>query len=394
MAVSGQRTTENVAAVQRAIAIDKEILLLEPDAAPLTVLTKRFDEGGNVRSVGDFEFSWVEDEGEVRFDAVNKGPGYTSGETAIETDTGGVFYAAALVRVPRTGEIMYVEKVETNKITVKRGFAGTTAAALEDNDPLFVIGAVAEEGDTSFAARSANPTKVTNYTQIWRTSIDESESMLSSDNQTTPHDWVFQHKKKMIEHLKDLEHAALFGSKGKTTGTNGRRVSTSGGALSFLTANNQDMGGTMTEAELESWVRSITRYGSKTKTVLAARLPLSVINAFATGKLSTIQADKDTTYGLAIKQYVSPHGTINLISHPLLEGAVWGGYMIALDMGQAAPGFHPLGGSNAPHGSRDTKVLTNRQAPDADKQLDEILTEGGFSFKQPKTGGVATGITG
>jgi hypothetical protein len=181
---------------------------------------------------------------------------------------------------------MYVEKVETNKITVKRGFAGTTAAALEDNDPLFVIGAVAEEGDTSFAARSANPTKVTNYTQIWRTSIDESESMLSSDNQTTPHDWVYQHKKKMIEHLKDLEHAALFGSKGKTTGTNGRRVSTSGGALSFLTANNQDMGGTMTEAELESWVRSITRYGSKTKTVLAARLPLSVINAFATGKLS------------------------------------------------------------------------------------------------------------
>lgn len=394
MSVAGQRTTENVAAVQRAIAVDKEIVLLEPDAAPLTVLTKRWEEGGNVRPVGDFEFSWVEDEGEVRFDAVNKVGGYTAEETEIETDTGTVFYKAALVKVPRTGEIMRVTSIATNKLTVTRGYAGTTAAALLDDDQLFVIGAVAEEGDTSFEARSANPTKITNYTEIFRRSIEESGSMLSSDNLTTPHDWVHQHKKAMIEHLKDIEHAALFGSKGKATGANGRRVSTSGGAIYYLTANNQDMGGTMTESELESWVRSITRFGSKTKTVLASRLALSVINGFATSKISTVQADNDTTYGLAIRQYVSPHGTINLIAHPLLEGTVWGGYMIALDMGKAAPGYHPLGGPNAPGPVRDTKVLRNRQANDADEQKDEILTECGFSFKQIKTGGVATGITG
>lgn len=388
---SGQRNVADLAAVQRAIALDKEITLLEPDAAPLTVLTRRWEEGGNIKSVGDFEFSWVEDEGEVRFDAVNHGGGYTAEETSIVVDTGEVFYAAALVRVPRTGEIFRVTSVSTNTLTVVRGYAGTTAAALNDDDPLFVIGAVAEEGDTSFAARSKSPTKITNYTQIFRTSIEESGSAISSDNMTTPHDWVYQHKKKNIEHKKDIEHAGLFGSKGSTTGANSKRISTTGGALYHLTANNQDMGGTMTEGEFESWVRSITRYGTK-KVVLSARLPLSVVNNFAVGRLQTIQSDKDETYGLAIKEYVSPHGTIKFISHPLLEGAVWGGYMIALDMDKAAPGYHPLGGGEGP--TRDTKLLPNRQAPDRDGQLDEILTEAGFSFKQIKKSGVATGITG
>jgi hypothetical protein len=387
----GQRAVADLATVQRAIALDKEILLLEPDAAPLTVLTKRWEEGGNVRTVGDYEFSWVEDEGEVRFDAVNHGGGYTEGETSVAVDNGEVFYTAALVRVPRTGEIFRVSSVSTNTLTVVRGYAGTTAAALNDDDPLFVIGAVAEEGDTSFASRTKSPTKITNYTQIFRRSIEESGSAISSENMTTPHDWVYQHKKSMIEHLKDIEFAGLFGSKGSTTGSNSRRITTTGGALSFLTANNQDMGGTMTEAEFESWVRSITRYGTK-KVVLASRLALSVVNNFAVGRLQTIQADKDTTYGLAIKEYVSPHGTVKFISHPLLEGAVWGGYMIALDMDKAAPGYHPLGGGEGP--VRDTRVLKNRQAPDADAQKDEVLTECGFSFKQIKKGGVATGITG
>lgn len=391
--IAGQRQTNDVAPFQRAIDIQKEILLLEPESAPLTVLTKRWDNAGNVKPCDDYEYSWVEDERDVRFDAVNKGAGYNNAATEIDVDTGEVFYGAALVRVPRTGEIMYVSSVATNTLTVKRGQAGTTAAALVDNDPLFVIGAVAEEGDRSFQARSKNPTKITNFTQIFRTSIEASGSALSSSNMTEPHQWVHDHKKKMIEHRLDIEHAGLFGSKGETTGPNGGRLTTSAGALAFLTENNQDAGGTLTEAEWESWVRALCRYGNK-KTVLCSALVLSVVNNFAVGRLQTIQADKDTTYGLAITKYICAHGEINLVKHNLLEGAVWGGYAIALDMGKAAPGYRYLGGKNAPKGPRDTKVLTGRAENDRDGEKDEILTECGFEFKQVKTGGVLTGVTG
>lgn len=391
--ITGQRQTGNVASEQRVIDIAKPILLLEPDAAPLTVITKSIQNGGNVSSCDDYKYSWEEDERDVRFDAVNEGAGFTSGETTIKVDTSEIFYASSLVKVPRTGEMLFVKEVESGKIKVTRGFAGTSAAALVDNDPLFVVGAVAEEGSLSFAARSKNPVKIDNYTEIFKTSIEASGSWLSSANQTTPHDWVHQHKKKNIEHLLDIEHAALFGSPSTQTGAGGGRLSTTGGALYFLKENNQDAGGTLTEAEWESFVRSVCRYGNK-KTAFVSALVLSVINNFAVGRLQTIQADNDRTYGLSIMEYVCAHGTIKLIKHNLLEGATWGGYAVVCDMQKAAPGYRYLGGKDAPKGGRDTKLFANRQENDRDGQKDEIISECGFQFQQVKTGGVLTGVTG
>jgi hypothetical protein len=393
--ITGQAQVSDLSSTQRAIALDKDILLLEPQAAPLTVFTKSIEGGGNVRPTEDPEFKWVEDEADIRWDAVNKIGGYEAEDTSIVVDTGEVFYKNALVRVPRTGEIFFIKKIETNTLAeVTRGYAGTTAAALLDDDPLFVVGIVAEEGDTSFEARRKAPSTIANYTEITRTSIEESGTAMSSGNLTNPHAWIYEHKKRNIEHLKTIEHKGLFGSKASTTGPNGGTLRTTNGLLAYLTSNNQDMGGTMTETELSSWVRSLTRYGSDTKTVFCSRLALDVISNYAVGRLQGIQSDRDTVYGVKITRYITPNGELKLVPHPLLEGAVWGGYMIAVDFGKAAPQYRYLGGANAPGGSRDTRLLTNRQANDRDGQLDEVLTECGFQVPQPKTGGVATGITG
>lgn len=387
--INGQRTTENVASVQRAIAIDKQILELDPSATPFTVITGRL----NKRPVGDPEFSWVESEKEARFDSVNKSGGYTNSETEMVVTTEELYKPNQLVAVPRTGEILRVIEVKgTSKVKFERGAAGTTAAALTEKDPLFIIARVAEEGALSFEATTVNPTKISNNTQIFRTSIEESGTAGSSENQTEPHDWVWQHKQKMREHMISRETAALFGHKGKVNGAGGKPIRTSGGLLSFYTANNQDMGGTMTEAEFGSWVRMLTVHGSE-KTVFASPLALEVVNNYGVGKLSLVQADNDRTYGLNISRYVGAGGSIiNFVQHPLLEGAIWGGMMIAVDFKQATPAIRTLGGG--PFGSRDTKVLTNRQEADRDGQKDEILTEEGYQFPQVKTGGVATGITG
>lgn len=393
--ISGQSQVSNLTSTQRSIALDKDILLLEPENAPLTVFTKSIENGGNVRSTTDPEFKWVEDERDVRWDSVNHSGGYTESEEELIVTTQEVFYPNALIRVPRTAEIMFVtELVSTNKIKVKRGYAGTTKSALLEHDPLFVVGVVAEEGQTSFTARRKAPTTITNLTEITRTSVEESGSAMSSGNMTEPHAWIHQHRKANTEHLLSLEFKGLFGSKSTQTGPGGKELRTTAGALSFLTSNNQDMGGTMTEAELGSWIRSITRYGGSTKTVFCSPLALDVINNYALGRLQGIQSDQDKVAGVAITKYITAQGELKLVKHNLLEGAVWGGYMIAVDFGKAAPNYRYLGDGNAPGGSRDTKLLKNRQSNDADGQKDEILTECGFQFPQPKTGGVATGITG
>lgn len=391
--ILGQRRVGNVAAEQRYIEIDKEILQLDPAATPFTALTKKMQEGGNVRGTGDVEYKWMEEERDQRFDAINKAEGYTSESTELVVDTESLFAVGQLVTVPRTGEIMYVSSLPgSSKIKVTRGYSGTTKAALVDNDPLYILSRVAEEGDTSFAARSNNPAPKTNLTQIFRTSIEATGSWMSSQNMTSPHDWVFQHRVKNREHLIDIENAALFGHKGEATGPNGKPIRTTGGATAFLTQNNQDAGGTLTEAELSSWLRSLTKHGRR-KVVFASPLVLDVINNYAVGKLQVVQSENptDATYGIEVTKYVTANGRINLIRHELLEGTVWGGMAIAVDYDRAAPGWRYLTGG--PGGSRDTKLLTNRQESDRDGQKDEILTEGGFTFPLVSTGGILTGVT-
>lgn len=386
--VTGGRRTDSVASDQRYIDIAKPILLLEPDAAPLTVITKSLSS----KPAGDPKFKWVEDERDVRFDQINNGAGYTNAATELVVDTGELFYVGALVVVPRTNEIIRIKKVEGNTLKeVTRGYSGSTAAALVDNDPLYIMGVAAEENTTSFAARSFNPVTKENLTQVFKTSVQASGTWLSSSNQTTPHDWVHQHKKANIEHLVSMESAFLFGKAKEETGPEGGKLRTTGGVLSFLTANNQSAGGELTEKEWEEFVRTICRYGNK-KTVFCSALVLSVINNFAVGRLQSIQADRDTTYGVSVMEYICAHGTVKLVKHNLLEGATWGGYAIALDYTDNPPEYRPLDG-DGPGGSRDTHLKPNIQSPELDGQKDEILTEAGIAVKQIKRGGVLTGVT-
>lgn len=386
--VTGGRRTDSVASDQRYIDIAKPILLLEPDAAPLTVITKSLSS----KPAGDPKFKWVEDERDVRFDQINNGAGYTNAATELVVDTGELFYVGALVVVPRTNEIIRIKKVEGNTLKeVTRGYSGSTAAALVDNDPLYIMGVAAEENTNSFAARSFNPVTKENLTQVFKTSVQASGTWLSSSNQTTPHDWVHQHKKANIEHLVSMESAFLFGKAKEETGPEGGKLRTTGGVLSFLTANNQSAGGELTEKEWEEFVRTICRYGNK-KTVFCSALVLSVINNFAVGRLQSIQADRDTTYGVSVMEYICAHGTVKLVKHNLLEGATWGGYAIALDYTDNPPEYRPLDG-DGPGGSRDTHLKPNIQSPELDGQKDEILTEAGIAVKQIKRGGVLTGVT-
>lgn len=390
--VTGQRTTASPNSEQLVIDQHPKLLLLEPDAAPLTVISKRMASEGSTTPAKASTFHWDEDELETRFDAINNGAGYTDSDVSVVVDTGGIFYQDSIITIPRTGELLYVSAVSTNTLTVIRGFAGSTAAAILDDDPVFVVGSVVEEGVGAPTARSGNPTQRTNYTEITKTAVSASGSLISTSNVTQPHDWPYQHKKKFIEHLKTLEYKAIHGVPSNGTGPTGQPLRTTGGLLHFLTQNRQDAGGTLTETEWETWIRTMSRYSGGTKTVFCSPLVVSVLNNFSIGRLHTQVGD--TTYGVKVMQLISAHGTTNLVEHKLLEGAVWGGYAIAVDFKVADFAYKPLGGSDAPGPVRDTKLFTNQQAPDVDGQIDQWLTECGWMISQPKAHAVLTGVTG
>lgn len=382
--ITGARTTGNIAASIRKVDMRETVLELEPNVAPLTVLSSKLGSDNTYNP----EFSWTEDDLEPRFDLVNNGAGYNSSATSIVVDNGAYFAQHDSVKVTRTGEIFRVTAVSTNTLTVVRGIGGG-AAAIVDNDELLIVGSSQPEGDTSRPARSSNPTKVTNYTEITRTPFHATETLIHSDTITRPKDFDRQAFHAGVEHKKSLEYKWFHGKPSEDlTGSTPRR--TTGGVFHYIQTNRTDVGGTMTEAEFFSTFSAGFRYsnGNRIKVAFASRLAVDVLNGYPKAKLEVVDQSADT-YGLSIMRYRSPHGTLNVITHNLLEGTVYGGYIVVLDMDLVKK--RPLGNSE---GSRDTHIARDRQANDEDARKHEYITEAGLEFGIEKRHFIVSNITG
>ncbi len=382
--ILGARLTDNVTQSIRKVDMVPTIKELEPSATPLTVLTTRMPSA----PTGNPEFSWVEDDLPPRFDAINNGAGYNSSATSVVVDNGAYFAADELWKVTRTAEVVRVTAVSTNTLTIVRGIGGGAAAIL-DNDELMIVGTASAENALSREARSDNPVKITNYTQIFRDSIEASETWRGSETFTSPDDWTRTVAKTMIVHKLKLENTYWHGKPSEDT--TGAPLRTTGGAFHFIQTNRTDMGGTMTEAEFFGGFSNAFRYGNQNaKMAFASRLAVDVVNGFPRGKLEVVQGDNDATYGLSIMKFRSPHGTLNFVTHNMFEGAVFGGYIAVLDLSQLRK--RPMRAHGG--GTRDTHTNEHIETPGQDGRKDEILTETGLEFGLEKTHALMTGITG
>lgn len=376
--VVGARLTDNVEQAIRKIDMVPTIKELEPDATPLTVLTTRMDSADAVNP----EFSWMEDGPVPRFDAVNDGTGMTDSDTTMVVDNGSYFGLNELWKVTRTAEIFRVTAIATNSLTVVRGIGGGAAAIL-DNDEIMKLSVASEENALAPIAQSRNPVKKTNYTQIVTHTVEASETWIHSANETRPIDWVRQVDKKMTEHKLGLESIYLHGKPSEDLTGAPRR--TSGGVLHFATANRIDAGGQLTQAEFFGGFPTVFRRGNKNaKVAFASRLATGVINQYAMNNIRVVQGDNNNEYGLNIMRFVSPFGTLKVTTHDMLEGAVYGGYIVVADLSNIRK--RPLRG-------RDTHIVEHTEAKGQDGRQDKILTEIGLEIAQDETHTVYTGIT-
>lgn len=378
--IRGTRDTANILSNKLVVDMSNDIALLNPSETPFTVFIKQSK--SKIRTITNPKFEWLEDDLGARWDAINKGAGYLSTDTALDVDNGQYFTIGDTIKVPRTGEVMLVTDIATNTLTVTRGFGVTAAAALVDNDPIVIIGNANVEGGLSRDINTTLEIPKFNYTQIFKTTFGVTNTQDATKTYGTK-DLAYQTKKKGIEHMIDMERAFLFGEKKNTT-SNGKPLRATGGLDSFLTSNRYDAGGALTQAEFDqNFCEKIFAKGSKEKLFMASMRLMSVINGWSLGKLQTKMGE--STYGLAITEYVTPFGKLHMVMNPLLEGTIYGGYGFALDVDNIS--YAPLPG-------RDTKLETNIQANDADERKDQYKTEAGLEVRLPDTHGVIYGVTG
>jgi hypothetical protein len=383
--------TNNVVSNQIVIDMSEKIHLLEPDATPLTALTRSLKASKTCHRP---KFEWLEDillSKVVTLTADNSGAGLTGTTTVTAADLSKIANYD-VVKNPRTGDIGLVTNnaLSGTTFTVTRSFGTTAAAAWTSGDILLVIGSANKEYAAIRSIIATQKSDVYNYAQIFRTPFGFSRVARDTEmygEQEKP----YQTRKRAIEHKTDIERAFLFGQPYEETDTSGGvggdptaggRWAT-GGIDYFISSNRKDAGGALTYNTLLDWAQDLFRYGNKKERIcIAAPVVLSSLARMAAEKLLVQEGVEE--FGLSIFRILTPHGKLMFINHPLLsETSAYNERCYALDMDNIR---------ERPFVNANTKLLLNRQQPSVDGEEHEYLTQVGLEVALEKTHGVLYNI--
>ncbi len=379
-------TSNGILAAQRVVDMDDTIHLLEPDAAPLTVLMRKMGSGTPAMNP---EFNWLEDA--LLQKTLTVVTAMASGDTSLYTNGGVVAADLAIlaigdiILVPSTGEHLRVTAVGTTTNTViVRAFGSTSAAAIPANEVCWVIGNAQAEGADLTTILATNLTKKTNYTQIFRTPFGATRTLANSELYGGKY-LTYQQKKAGIEHQIALEKSAIFGEP-KEVLTGNSPVRSSGGIDYFISTNEIGINGALSYSALVAAMQQIFRYGSQSaRFCLSAPIVCTALDILVYNRQGTIQSQDSNVAGVKIKRIQSSHGDLMVAKSNLLTNvSAFNDRMYVLDMDTL---------ERRPFTGATTKLLMNRQGNGIDGQIHEYITEMGWQMNNEQASGVLTGIT-
>lgn len=389
--VAGLRGTGDWGTSERPKNFREMILWRNPNgSAPLTALMSKMRSS----TTDDPEFAWWEEElNPIRVLTTTV---HTTSETAIDIDSGDAndLVAGDILMVEKATpttysfELLQVASVTSStQFVVTRGAANTTAATIGDNSWLLKIGNAFEEGTTSPDSSTRNPTKYSNYTQIFKTTY-RLTGTAEQTNVRTGDPLKNDKKRKMFDHSVAMEHAFLFGTPYEdTSGTKPKRYT--GGLFHFLGANYDattkptiatisSVLATTSEDSFLDAVYQVFDYNSDTsgdeRLMLYGNGFANWLNKAARMSESTrIQLGNPIRqYGMKLTQWTIPQGTFYGKSHPLMN--------VNTRFTNGCFVVDPSGLRYRPMKGRDTRFKDNVQANDADERKGLWISEVGVEF--------------
>lgn len=332
MALQGLRDTSGFVTDQRPKNWREGIMLLYPNGkAPLTALTSLMKS----KTVDDPQYHWWDKALNTRRVLLSAAIA-NAVVTTLTVTAEGLTSAGALslkegdlLYAEQTGEIMRVASnpIVDTSITVTRGFSGSTAAALNIatagvNPNLLVIGSAYEEASNAPIGVNFDPTKRTNYTQIFRNTLEMSRTAMKTSLRTG--DQVKEAKRETLElHSIDIERAFWFGKSSESTNL-GRPIRTCDGFVNVVDSGNvktvtTDYPSGLTMSGLEEYLYNIFKFGSSEKMAFAGnRAMLTIQQIVRRNTTYNIQFGLKE-FGMNVSRLVCPFGELVIKTHPLFN---------------------------------------------------------------------------
>jgi hypothetical protein len=168
--------------------------------------------GDPMREARSTRHEWLEDELLPNKDAVNDSTfSDPAADTDFVVDNGSRFRIGDQIQIEGSKELMLVTNVNTNTLSVVRGYAGTTPENLADNKVINILGNAALEGDDQPTARFTNRNRCSNYTQIFTASIKISGTDMAASQLSLADELDFQKQERLRELIRDLENTVING---------------------------------------------------------------------------------------------------------------------------------------------------------------------------------------
>jgi hypothetical protein len=278
--------------------------------------------GDPMREATSTHHEWLEDELLPNKDAINDSD-FTDPDvdTDFVVDHGSRFRVGDQIQVEGSEELMLVTGINSNTLTVVRGYAGTTAEDLADNQVINILGNAALEGADKPSARFTNRSRCGNYTQIFTAAVEVSGTDMAASQLGLADEMDYQKQERLRELIRDLENTVINGGEPTSNpeGSGSVRRSMKGiiQHLSTSVFHTGDSGfptGTdLDEAKINYVLRKIWETSN-------GNVDLVVVGGFQKRKINAFSADSrtyganDTTFTDMISVYESDFGVCRIVT--------------------------------------------------------------------------------
>lgn len=370
--------------------VSEQMVLLEPDAAPLFVLTNK---AKRKQATIAPRFEWVEDTEVSVWGQGNEGADKSSVATTMTVVDGTLFAVGDIIAIPKANsstaapEVALVTANAANIITITRGIGGAGADTIPATGSIRILGSAFTEDAGVSSQRYTSKTVQISYCQIFKDPVKISHTAASTKQYGAPQgERKYQIVKALIAHRSKIEAVGLWSRASETLALPSSRW-TSMGFLSRIATNKLDASTTLTITTMNTFSETAFRYGEKQKLLMAAPKVLSAINFFSQNKLLTRVGDK--IFGVAIQRFQLALGEFLLANNYRMGtgdvgfpgGNSFNGHAYSIDLPSVAYRYLQGGGDDL---IGDTKLFENIVPDGSTTRTDEYRTQGGWEWRHER----------
>jgi len=278
--------------------------------------------GDPLRAATSTHHEWLEDELLPNKDSIDDSSiSSPSTETDFDVANGSRFRVGDQIQVESSQELMLVTAVSTDTLTVVRGYAGTTAEDLVDEQVINILGNASLEGADKPAARFSDRSRCGNYTQIFASTVEVSGTDIAAGQLGLSDEMDYQKQERLRELIRDMENTVVNGGEPSSNPQGSGSIRrTMKGIVQHVSSNvfatgdsGFPSGNDLDEAKINYVLRKIWESSNgNVDLVVVGGFQKRKINAFLSA--SRAYGAADTTYRDMVSVYESDFGVCRIIT--------------------------------------------------------------------------------